>query len=111
MAIRKRQDVPSVDGDRVVLKPGKWAKDYPHLWEFLHMETYEDGTARRLPTITLFVSPTGLQACLNDRDQSMAAFVTGESLEALWAALEGGLSMDSLDWRRSSPPPQKKRGR
>lgn len=108
MAIRKRQATPATDGGKVTLKPGLFQKSHPTLWEFLTLEAYEDGTERRLPTITLFVSPVGLQACLNDRDQSLAAFVTSGTVDGLWAALEKGLAEDSLDWRRSSAPPQKK---
>lgn len=102
MAIRKR-DIALGEGTAPAkLNLGVWGKTYPTLWEFLSLDKYDDGSPRRLPTITIFLGPDGLQACLNDRDQSLAAFVTSVSLEGLWQALEKGLKEDSLDWRRSS---------
>lgn len=111
MAIRRRDNAVSEGGGvgRVVLTV--WQKTCPNLWEFLSTTTYEDGSERRLPTITLFVGPEGLQACLNDRDQGLAAFVTASTLEGLWAALEAGLSQDRLDWRRSAGPTARKKGK
>lgn len=108
MAIRKR-DIALGEGTAPAkIKEGVWQKSYPTLWEFLSQDTYDDKTPRRLPTITLFLGTDGLQACLNDRDQGLAAFVTSVSLDGLWQALEKGLREDSLDWRRSSSAPQKK---
>lgn len=108
MAIRKR-DVALGEGTAPAkIKEGIWQKSYPTLWEFLSLDKYDDGSPRRLPTITLFLGPDGLQACLNDRDQSLAAFVTSVSLDGLWQALEKGLKEDSLDWRRSQQGYSKK---
>lgn len=108
MAVRKRDIAVKDGGAPKVSATSAWAKANPLLWEFLSLAVYEDGSERRLPTITIFLGPDGLQACLNDRDQGIAAFVTAASLEALWAALEAGLKADNLDWRRSSTAPQKK---
>lgn len=108
MAIRKR-DVAMGEGTHPAkIRDGIWQKSYPTLWEFLSVDTYDDKSPRRLPTVTIFLGPDGLQACLNDRDQGLAAFVTSLSLEGLWQALDKGLREDSLDWRRSSPPSGKK---
>jgi len=111
MAVRRRDNQVSEAGSVKPLPVTAFQKNYPVLWEFLSATAYEDGSERRLPTITLFLGPDGLQACLNDRDQGVAAFVTSTTLEGLWAALEEGLKKDGLDWRRSSPPQNKKRNK
>lgn len=83
---------------------------HPALWEYLTMQTWEDGTPRETATVSIFVGSGGLQAALNDRDVGRVAFVTGTSLAGLLDALETGLQNESLDWRVSrSGPAQKKR--
>jgi len=111
MAIKRRSEAASGGDGPVAVPVTAWQKAHPHLWEFLSLAQYEDGSERRLPTITLFLSATGLQACLNDRDQGVAAFVTANTLDGLWSALEKGLREDSLDWRRSTPPASQKKSR
>jgi len=108
MAIKKRDAAVESAGGPAKIKENLWTRSYPTLWEFLSTDTFEDGSARRLPTVTIFLGSDGLQACLNDREQGLAAFVTSNSMDGLWQALEKGLKDDSLDWRRSSSPPQKK---
>ncbi len=108
MALRKR-DVAVKGSERPLgeIDP-VFRKSCPYLWEFMSGTTYEDGSERKLPSITIFVGPDGLQACLNDRDQGLVAFVTATGLAGLWTALEQGLREDRLDWRRASPPGQRK---
>jgi len=101
MAIKRRDASVQEQGGPKKVPLTAWQKSYPTLWEFLSLTTFEDGSDRKLPTITLFLGPDGLQACLNDRDQGMAAFVTSVTLDGLWTALEEGLKGDKLDWRRS----------
>lgn len=108
MAIKKRDSAVEASGGPAKLKEGLWMRTYPSLWEFLSVDKFEDGSARRLPTITLFLGADGLQACLNDREQSLAAFVTSSTVEGLWQALDKGLKDDTLDWRRSQQQFQKK---
>lgn len=108
VAIKKRQSALEPSAAPVALAKTLFAKSCPTLFEFLSAESYEDGTSRQLPTITVFVSPSGFQACLNDRDQSQACFVTSGTLEGLWAALEKGLADDTLAWRPSASRFQKR---
>lgn len=108
MTIRRRDSAVTAAGGPKAVPISAWQKGYPLLWEFLSQTKYEDGSERRLPTITLFLGTEGLQACLNDRDQGLAAFVTATTLEGLWGALEEGLKKDSLDWRVSQNPNFKK---
>jgi len=108
MAIKKRDAAVAEGGGPAKLKETMWMKNFPLLWEFLSSDQFEDGSSRRLPTVTIFLGSDGLQACLNDREQGLAAFVTAQTVDGLWIALEKGLKDDSLDWRRSSSPSQKK---
>lgn len=110
MAVRKRDIAVSTSGVDLDLGGCELGKRLPLLVEFLSESRYADGSPRVLPTLTLFVEPGLLKACLNDRDQSMVAFVTGSSLLGLLEALETGLEADSLDWRQSGQSTRKRRG-
>lgn len=101
MGIQRRQKGDGNQGKPVDLDKSLFAKNFPSLFQFLRDEMYEDGTSRQTATITLFVSPQGFQACLNDRDQGQATFVTCGTVDGLWAALDKGLAEDSLQWRPS----------
>lgn len=109
MALKKRDRAVQEKGGPAAVDVGQWGKAYPLLWEYLSSAKYEDGSPRRLPTVTVFLGPEGLQASLNDRDQGLVAFVTAGSVEGLWKALEAGLAADSLDWRLSAGGTWKKK--
>jgi len=76
---------------------------YPLVVQFLTLEVYGDGTKRVPGSITLFSDVAMLKACLNDKDVSMAAFVSGGGLAGLLDAMERGLGEDRLDWRLARP--------
>jgi len=77
------------------------AASHPALWEYLTLDAWEDGSPRQTSTLSVFWGTNGLQSALNDRDGGRVAFASGDSLEALLAALEHGLQSDSLDWRKA----------
>jgi hypothetical protein len=67
--------------------------------EFLTDPRWDDGTPRLLPTVLVFRDAGQWKACLSDRAMDRVAFVTGATVDELFAALEKGLTKDSLDWR------------
>jgi len=108
MALKKRdQAVEGPGGDNPVTQC-RLAERLPLLIEWLGSARYEDGSIRVLPSMTIFVEPGCLKACLNDRDQSLVAFLSAGSLTGLLDALEAGLAEDSLDWRVANQGYKKK---
>lgn len=91
----------------------KLAERFPTCWEFLALLTWEDGQSRVPGTVLLFSDAGTFKACLNDRDASMSAFVSGSTLTGLLEAMEKGLLAGSLDWRakRDDRPKGGKGGR
>jgi hypothetical protein len=79
----------------------------PLLNEFLTDPMWDDGTPRALPTFLLFRDSGSWKACLSDRAMDRVAFITGTTVDEVFAAAEKGLSKDSLDWR----PAKHDRGR
>ncbi|AYP28967.1 MAG: hypothetical protein [Circular genetic element sp.] len=109
MALKKRDIAVGDAGGSVNVSAGKWGSAFPSLWEFLTSAKYPDGSSRILGSLSIWVDVGCIKACLNDRDQGLVAFATADSPEGLWSALEKGLRDDTLDWKRGSQPPQKKK--
>lgn len=72
---------------------------YPALYEFLTLTAWEDGTTRQSGSLTLFVDLGAWKACLNDKDASRVAFISGSSLDGVMQAAEAALVLSTLDWR------------
>lgn len=81
---------------------------YPCLGWFMTALKYDDGVRRQLPSLSLFLNDGRLTACLNDKDNSRSAFVSGDSLASVLGALEAGLEADSLGWRPAKAFSKKK---
>lgn len=104
---RRDRAVQAAGGDLVAEQCAIMAR-YARLWEFLTQSTFDDGSARVLPTLTLFCEGRMLKACCNDRAEGVVAFVTGASLTSILEALEEGISGDCLDWRKTHSVPRKR---
>lgn len=98
--LRKRE-VKSASSQGLPASASVMATTMPALWAHISCGSYPDGSVRQRSTLSVFVGDYGLQACLNDRDNGLVAFVTGDSLVAILDALEASLASDSLDWRVS----------
>lgn len=77
---------------------------YPALVEYMAAVAYPDGSARRTATLMLLVDPDGLKGCLNDRQEGRSLWVTSDTVEGVFAALEAGLTSPRPNWRKSSMP-------
>lgn len=108
MALRRRDSEVAGEAPEVKVEGGLFAKSCPTLWEFLACGVFEDGSSRKLGTLTVFVDGDGVKGCLNDREQGLTAFASAASLDGLLAVLERGLAEDRLDWRRPTPPRKKR---
>lgn len=76
-----------------------WLGKFPTVVEFLSMSLWPDGARRETGTITLLCESGQWKAALNDRDANVSAFVSGETMTALFKAIEEGLTEGRLDWR------------
>lgn len=73
---------------------------YDSLAEFLlQTEWPEGGGVRTTGTVLIFMDSGGLKAMLNDRDQSLVAFVTIEPSEGILQALTHAVESTTTDWR------------
>ena len=79
----------------------RFAKEYPALHEFLTLEKWDDGAARKTGTLLWFFEDGSLKCCLSDRDAGFVCFITGCDPFSMIDSIELGLTEDSLDWRAS----------
>lgn len=103
----KRRAAPgnmaAVAVDGVIPFPdAKFADKRPLLAEFFTRVFWGPGEPREKGSLFLFVEDGMFKCCVNDKDSSQVAFVTGTTLDGLLDAVEKGLAQDRLDWRLSS---------
>lgn len=91
------------DGTFPPLPLSAWSKEYPHVFEFLTGDRYDDGTVRLPGTVLLCFGEGRLRLWLHDRDQGLSAWLSGESVEALFKAADQGLADATVEWRRPRP--------
>lgn len=88
---------------------GEWPTLFPALVEFLTLDRWEDGTSRLPGSLTLFADGGSWKLCLNCKDSSRIAFVSGLSPEGVFQAAEDGLVRSVLDWRATGRNGSRKR--
>lgn len=83
----------------------------PAIWEYLTLDTHDDGKARQRSTLMVLVEDGTVKCCLNDRDQSRSMWVAGDTTEGALEALEAVLASGEGIWRKYQPfKKQQKKG-
>jgi hypothetical protein len=106
MALRKPSGGGGGVGHPAVDLSGTWLAPFPHVRDFLCVPVWDDGSPRQVGSITLFCDEGRMKACANDKDAMLMCFVSGESLESVFAALEAVLASGGGDWRAMKQGPR-----
>jgi len=85
------------------------AKQFPALFEFMTCVKHEDGSSRKVSTVTLYFDQGQFKAFLNDKDSLKSLCVVGPTLASIWIALEASITSDDPQWRDLSQPSAPKR--
>lgn len=72
---------------------------YPVIWEYMTIDSYDDGKPRQRSTLLFVVEDGAWKCCLNDRDQQRSLWLAGGSFEAVLAVLEATLDDPRAIWR------------
>jgi hypothetical protein len=99
----KRPPVPAAGLSCESAAAGGWGQQFPALAEFLAAVRWDDGSSRVPGSLTLFTEDGTWKACLSDKDGGLVCFKSGDSPEGVLGALEGGLQVGGLEWRRGRP--------
>jgi len=81
------------------VEPDELASLFPALWEYLTVQSWEDGTSREVATIMLFCEASQWKAWLNDRAEGRSAWASGSTAAGALYSLEGALVAGTADWR------------
>lgn len=106
---RAKELLPVAGGPGVDLRDAAFFEKWPTFCDFLCLDRWDDGSARRPGTVTVFFEEGSWKCWLNDRDQGLAAVVCSTSIEGLWEAAEAALNGEGAQWRRQAGKFQKKR--
>lgn len=88
-------------GNGSQLRPGKWGREFPGLWEFLTAGKYDDGSARLPGTVLLCSGEGRVRLWLNNRDEGLTAWLSGETVEEVVKAADMALTTGNVEWRRA----------
>jgi len=108
--LKRRSEVPDREAPPTLaqLAP-EVSAELPELVQFIACSIWpSDGSPRRTGTLLVCVGDGRWRACLNDRAQGLAAWLSHDTLEGLLVALEDSLREDRLEWRKSDPPAKRK---
>ena len=103
MAKYVRQHVARAAAARDALSgvAGEWANAHPAIWEYLTLDTTEDGKERLTSMLCLFVEAGMVKIALQDRHEGLSLWVSSQSIPEALAALEGRLAAGDGEWRQS----------
>jgi len=95
----KRKDPKAMSGLATHASPGALADDFPHLAEFLTTATFEDGTRRESPTVTIWAAGGQWKCSVKDRAESLVMWLSAEKLQELMQMLELFVLESDAPWR------------
>ena len=72
---------------------------YPVLLDYMLLDRFDDGSARKTTTLTFFLEDGALKVCVKDREESLVAFPTSDSFEGLLGTVEALLAEERMEWR------------
>lgn len=87
--------------DLEVAEDAVFSDAYPALWEYLTLETWDDGTSRQTATLLVLSEGGSIKGCLNDRERERSCWATSWSFDGLLKALDEKLADGSAEWRSS----------
>lgn len=98
--LKKHTDENGTPGTGRTLGKSKLIDAHPGLAEYLMTETWDDGSARAVSTLSISLADDGWKASLNDKEGKCSAFATGTTPELAISALNVLVESGEVDWRK-----------
>lgn len=89
----------------------KFGSTYPHIWDFLCDNRWDDDSEREVGTLLITSGDGKVRVWLNDRAGQASAWVSGSSLSEALERAENGLEGEDLEWRSTALQSQKRSGK
>jgi len=88
-------------GQQAVFSDEEFAREYPTLYIFLSATEDDQGKPRTVSTLMVFIEGGMAKAMLKERDHDASLWVSSSSILGVFAAMEGALCKQPIDWRKS----------
>lgn len=88
-----------------------WIEKHPALWEYLTLDTHENGQEREKSMLCIFIDDGFVKVALQDRDEGLTLWMSGNSLPEAVDALEAKLQAGDGEWRPSGSKGKGRSGR
>lgn len=82
----------------------------PTLYEYMTSTSYDDGSARRTASLTIYLSDGLFKVVMKDNDTSEVCFTSGGTMTEVLCNLESNLSSGNCDWRQDKYAGGQRRG-
>jgi hypothetical protein len=77
-----------------------FAAEYPTITDYLTCIRYEDGSARVVSALSLFLEEGSCKVALNDKDCKRSLYVAADTFKGALVLLEAALQTDAAPWRQ-----------
>lgn len=88
----------------------QWADSHPAIWEYLTLDTTDDGKERVTSMLCVFVEQGCVKVALQDRHEGLSLWVSSQSIPEALEALETRLQSGDGEWRQSRGSQGAKKG-
>jgi len=106
--MKKRESTPAGEVARAAVADPSMEKKFPRVWEYMTLLHFDDGTARDLSKLSIFVENGKVKCALNDPAERASLYVAADTLEGALKALEATLGQENPEWRAWNHSTKKK---
>jgi len=97
--MKKRDATPQGEVAKASVADATFEKRFPRIFEYMTLLHFDDGTARELSKVSLFVENGKFKAALNDHAERCSLYVAADSVDGVLKALEASLGQENPEWR------------
>lgn len=106
--MKKRDQTPPGEVAKASVADPQFEKRFPRVWEYLTLLHFDDGSARELSKLSIFVENGKFKVALNDAAEKASLYVSGDTVDGVLKALESTLGHDNPEWRAWNQNTKKK---
>lgn len=99
--VRKAVDAQRRNSAEKSAEGVRWEESHPAVWEYLSLDTHEDGAPRTTSMLCVFVEQGCVKIALQDRERGESLWVSAPTFVEALHALEGRLASGEGEWRQS----------
>lgn len=105
--IRKAVQQTEKKLEKVAAEAAGWAAAHAALWEYMTVDSFEDGAPRERSMLLVFVEDGRFKVALQDRQEGRSLWAGADSISEALRALESALKSGNGDWRQMKGAYQK----